>query len=95
MNADTHAVVASVARDRAADGFDLIGDLLGGARLGSFEQNASGQTSNPIRLRSFGEQSAAKKGAHRNQRQTWIFAHDQTQTVGKLKFLNFGDRSWL
>ncbi len=55
VNADTHAVVAGVTRDRSPDGFDLIRDLLRAARLCSFEQGARGQTSDSIRLPSFGK----------------------------------------
>ena len=95
MNADTHAVVAGVARDRSADGFDLIGDLLGSARLCAFEQNPSGQARDSIYLRSFSKQSAPENGAHRNQRQARIFPYQQTQTVGQLEFLNFRDRGRL
>ena len=89
MNADTHAVVAGVARDRSTDRFDLIRDLFGRARLCSLKQNTRGQTCNSIRLRGFGEQSAPKNGANRNQRQARILVHEQAQPIRKFDFLDF------
>ena len=88
VNADAHAVVARVARDRSADGFDLIRNLFRGARFCSLEQCARSQTGDSICFNSLRQQPAPKNCAHRNQRQARIFAHEQTQTVRELEFLN-------
>ena len=50
-------------RNRAADRFDLVGNLLGRSRLCSFEQHLRHQTRDSVRLRGLREEPAAKNGA--------------------------------
>ena len=80
---DRHAeaVVTGVTRNRTADCFDLVGDLLGSARLRSLQQHLRHQTRDAICLRCLGEKTAAKNCAHSDEWQPGIFAHQHSQSV--------------
>ena len=78
---NVEAIVAGVARNRATDCFDLVCNLFRGARFGSFQQHLRHQARDAVCLRRFGEKAAAKNGAHRNQRQPRIFAHQKPQSI--------------
>ena len=49
------AVVAGIAPDVAADGFDRVGNLLGRARGRAFEQRLRHQTRDAVGLRRLGQ----------------------------------------
>ncbi len=75
------AVVAGIARNRAADRFNLVCNLFCGPRFGSFEQHFRHQTRDAISLRRFGEETAAENGPHRYQWQPPIFANEKAQAI--------------
>ena len=58
------AVVAGVARNRAADRFNLVCNLFRGPRFGSFEQRFRHQTRDAICLRHLSQKPAAEDGGH-------------------------------
>ena len=74
-------LLPDVARNGTAYRFDLVGDLLSGARLGSFQQHFRHQMRDAVVLRIFSKKTAAKNSAHRHEWQARIFANQKTQSV--------------
>ena len=93
FNGNGEAVVPGITADAAADCFDRIGDLFGGARLRAFEQHLRHQSRDAIGLRRFRQQTAAENRRHRDKRQPRIFANQNAQAIRQLEFLNFSGRN--
>ena len=92
IDRNIEAIVASIARHGAADRFDLVCNLLRGARFGSFQQYFRHQPRDAICLRSLREKAATEHRSHRNQRQPPIFAHQKAQPIRELEFFNLSCR---
>ncbi len=88
MDRKAATVIARVTANRTPDSFDLIRDLLRCPRFRSFEQRFGHQSRDAVGLRRFSEQSASEHGAYRDQRQARVFAHENSQAVGKFELLD-------
>ena len=95
MKQNAKTVVARIARNRTAHGFNLITDLFSRACFCAFEQRLRHQSRDAVRLWRFRQQSAAKNCAYRNERQTCIFAHQNAQAIRKIEFLDLARRDRL
>ncbi len=82
---DAETIIAAVAVNVSADGFDFRRDAFGGAFLRSLQQHFAEHQSDSVVRRSFGENAAFERGAKFHERQAMIFLHEQTQAIGQCK----------
>ena len=83
---DAETVVAAVAVNAAADGFDFRGDVPGAAVRGALEQHPAGQLGDAVVLAGFGQHAALEHGAEFDEGQAMVLLHQQAESVGQFKF---------
>ena len=82
------AVVAAVAVNAAADGFNLRGDLLRAARRRALEQRLGEQLRDAVVRGRFRQHAALERRAKFHERQPVILLHQQAQAVRQFKLLD-------
>ena len=85
---DAETIIAAVAVNVAADGFNLDRNLFGAARFGAFDEHLGEQHRCAVVVGVFREDTAFKHGAKFHERQTMIFLHQQRQAIRQNNFLN-------
>ena len=85
---NAEAVVARHVADVAADRFNGVGDLVGGAGLRSLQQHPRGELGDAVVGVGLGDDAAFHQRAEIDERQLVIFAHEQTQAVRQFELLN-------
>ena len=82
------AVVAAIAVNVAADGFDFARDIPGITTFRAFKQHLGGKFRDAVVLRIFRKNAALECGSKFDEWQAMIFLHEQAQTVRQFNFLN-------
>ena len=82
------AVVAAVAVNAAADGFNLRGDLFRAARRRALEQRLGEQLRDAVVRGRFRQHAALERRAKFHERQPVILLHQQAQAVRQFKLLD-------
>ena len=89
VRSDAEAVIAGERIDGATDIFDVIGDLLGSASFGAFQQHSRHEFGNAIVTGSFSKHAAFAEDTKVDKRQFVVFPDEQAQAVRQIEFLNF------
>src|SRR5208283_2119489 len=83
---DAETVVAAVAVNAPADGFDFRGDVPGAAVRGALEQHPAGQLGDAVVVPGLGQHAAPEHGTKFDEGQAMVLLHQQAQAVRQLKF---------
>ena len=92
---ERETVVSSFGGNCSADRFQLSGNLFRTTRLGSFEQRFRRQPRDSVRLGRLREKTATEHSRDGDERQTRIFANEETQAIREREAFNLACIHWL